>query len=187
MGRDKARLVVEGEPLGARLGRLLAGVASPVLEVGPGVSGLEAVVEEPRAGGPLVAVVAGWRALRARGHTGPVLVLACDLPFVEAPLLELLADRPGTASVMPRSGGRRQPLCARWGPADLAAAAAAVAAGERAIRGVGFADDLEELPEACWTAVAGERALSDVDSPEDLARFGLPLEVASPGSDRGAS
>ena len=48
MGTDKARLVVDGETLAARSARVLAAVCEPVIEVGPGVSGLPAVEEEPR-------------------------------------------------------------------------------------------------------------------------------------------
>src|SRR5581483_7646728 len=90
----------------------LTAVADPVLEVGPGWSGLAAVREEPPGSGP-----------RAAGHAGAVIVLAVDMPFVTAELLTLLADRPGPATAVPRGGGHPQVLCARYGPEALAAAA----------------------------------------------------------------
>ena len=173
MGTDKADLVVGGERLAVRLGRLLAAVARPALEVGRGHSGLEVVGEDPPYAGPLAGIVAGWRALSARGHTGPVLVLACDLPLVGADLLALLAGWPGGGSVVPVVDGRRQLLCARWSPGDLDAAVSAFGAGERAPRAVRLGDDLVELGEGAWSAVAGPECFADCDTPDDLARLGL--------------
>ena len=91
MGFDKASMLVDGRTSVARVVEALSAVADPVLEVGPGRSGLPAVREEPAGAGPLVAIAAGWRALRGRGHAGPVLVLACDLPLVDAAVTRLLA------------------------------------------------------------------------------------------------
>lgn len=181
MGSDKAGLVVGGEPLGRRLGRLLASVADPVLEVGPGASGLEAVREDPPFGGPLAAVVAGWRGLGDRGHTGAVLVVACDLPLLDAPLITMLARWPAGGSVVPVLDGRRQLLSARWSPGDLDAATSAFAGGERALRAVPLGPGLVELGEGDFPAGAPARGLADVDTPEDLARLGL---AAAGGSGR---
>jgi hypothetical protein len=52
MGTDKALLIVEGEPLASRLGHILSLVAQPVVEVGPGWSGLDTVRENPSGSGP---------------------------------------------------------------------------------------------------------------------------------------
>jgi len=171
MGRDKARLVLEGQPLGSRLGELLASLASPVLEVGPGFTHLEAVREEPALTGPLGGLVAGWRALGWRGHTGSVLVLACDLPLLEAPAVSLLADWPTAGSVVPVVGGHRQLLCARWSPGDLERASAAYEHGERSLRGVPLGEDLVELDERSWSSVATADSFADCDTPDDLARL----------------
>jgi molybdopterin-guanine dinucleotide biosynthesis protein A len=181
MGHDKATLVVEGETLAVRLGRLLAGVAWPSIEVGPGHSGLEAVREAPRFSGPLGALVAGWRALRAKGHTGPVLVLACDLPILEAAFLERLAGVRAEGSVVPVVEGRRQLLAARWSAHDLAAARDAFERGERALAGVPLGPDLVELsPEDLGPGISAY-ALCDCDTPEDLVRLGLGCVVEAIG------
>jgi len=175
MGRDKALIEVGGRRLVDRAVAALTAVADPVLEVGPGWSGLAAVREEPPGSGPLAAVVAGAAALRAAGHAGAVIVLAVDMPFVTAELLTLLADRPGPATAVPRGGGHPQVLCARYGPEALAAAARLHAAGGVSLR------RLVESPDAGfevgwiepgeWAAVAGPGALADVDTPGDLRRL----------------
>ena len=73
--------------------------------------------DEPRH--PLAGIVAALRG--ARGDA--VLVVACDMPLVTGDLLAALARAPlGRApALVPRAGGRLQPLCARYEPAALAA------------------------------------------------------------------
>ncbi|HVW35182.1 MAG TPA: molybdenum cofactor guanylyltransferase, partial [Acidimicrobiia bacterium] len=143
MGRDKALLEVDGQRLVDRAAAVLGAVADPVLEVGPGWSGLPAVREDPPGSGPLAALSAGAAELRARGHSGPVLVLAVDMPRVSAELLRFLAGRAGPpATAVPRAGGHPQPMCARYGPDVLAAVDRRLAAGGRSLR-----DLLESLAE----------------------------------------
>lgn len=171
MGVDKATLLVGGVACAARLARLLHDVADTVLEVGPGRTPLEVVAEPEPGSGPLAAIAAGRAALVARGLDGPAVVCACDLPSVTAELLELVARRPGTRSVLPVVGGRAQPLLARWSAADLDAAAPLVAAGERSLRTLPSRAHAELLDEASWSAVATAAAFADLDTPEDLAAF----------------
>jgi molybdopterin-guanine dinucleotide biosynthesis protein A len=175
MGSDKALLEVDGQRLVDRAGAVLRAVADPVVEVGPGWSGLPAVREDPPGSGPLAALSAGAAALRAAGHDGPVLVLAVDMPLVGVELLEFLAGRAGIATAVPRAGGHPQPMCARYGPDVLAAVDERLAAGGRSLR-----DLLETLAasgavswveEEEWEPVAGPEAFADVDTPEDLRRL----------------
>ncbi|HEX6381170.1 MAG TPA: molybdenum cofactor guanylyltransferase [Acidimicrobiia bacterium] len=175
MGEDKALIEVGGRRLVDHAAALLTAVADPVIEVGPGWSGLPAVREDPPGSGPLAALGAGAASLRAAGHDGAVLVLAVDMPRVGVELLRLLARRPGTATAVPRAGGHPQPMCARYGPDVLAAVDERLAAGGRSLR-----DLLETLaasgavswvePEE-WEPVAGPEAFADVDTPEDLRRL----------------
>src|SRR4029077_10336429 len=118
MGVDKATIVVDGETLAARAARVLGAVCDPVIEVGPGVTDLPTTRENPPGGGPLAALVAGATALGAR----MVLLLGCDYPFVDEPVLRLIADWPGTRTALPIAAGRLQYACARYGPASLDAA-----------------------------------------------------------------
>lgn len=175
MGTDKALIEVDGKRLVDRVAAVLAAVADPVIEVGPGWSGLPAVREDPPGSGPLAALGAGAAALREAGHDGPFLVLAVDMPRVGVELLRFLAGRAGTATAVPRAGGHPQPMCARYGPDVLAAVDERLAAGGRSLRdlletlaGEGLVTWVEEEE---WGLVAGPDAFSDVDTPEDLGRL----------------
>jgi molybdopterin-guanine dinucleotide biosynthesis protein A len=174
MGADKSSLIVGGERLADRSARVLTEVCAPVLEVGPGHTGLDAVREDPPGGGPLAAIAAGARALRELGHRGAALVLAVDLPLVTKEALAFLRDFPGPDSVVPFVAGQPQPLCARYSAEALDRAPSAVAEGEDSVRRF-----LRSLPSVQWVgprmwgAVADERTFADVDTPEDLDRLGV--------------
>lgn len=173
MGRDKALLEVDGRRLADRGAEVLAAVAEPVLEVGPGHSRLPAVREDPPGTGPLAALCAGWAELSGLGHTGPVLLLAVDMPFVGVELLRLLAARPGPATAVPRADGRAQPLCARYGRDALEVAPALLAAGARSLKALLAAIEVGWVESEEWKLVAGPHAFSDLDTPGDLERLGL--------------
>ena len=169
MATDKASIQWRGETLAARAARVLGEVCEPVVEVGSGVSALAHVREDPPGSGPLAALVAGAKALASRG---PIVLLACDLPFVEAPLLALLADWPGRGTVVPLVDDRLQYACARYGTDALDRAVAALARGDRSLR-VLVDSNCDELTEAQWRTVGPSNALADVDTPDDLRRLGL--------------
>jgi molybdopterin-guanine dinucleotide biosynthesis protein A len=67
----------------------------------------------------------------------------------------------------------RQSCCARYAPAALVAAADLVARGERAMHVLLSAVPVVEITEPEWRAVAPVDALADLDTPEDLARYGV--------------
>lgn len=170
LGRDKAALPVDGEPLAVRVAGRLAAVASPALEVGPGRSGLLVAGEHDPGEGPLPAIAAGWAALGRLGFRGPVLVVATDLPALTVELLAWLAGHPGDASVVPVVAGMPQLLCARWSPADLDRVASLRESGERAVRRA-LGDDAVLAGEDEWGAVASAECFADIDEPADLERL----------------
>jgi molybdopterin-guanine dinucleotide biosynthesis protein A len=172
MGRDKALVTVDGRSLAVRTASLLAEVADPTLEVGPGYTSLPRVIEAVPHSGPLLAMAAGAGYLAEVGHTGPALVVATDLPRLTAGLLQLLASWPGPASVVPLDGGRPQVLCARYSPAALATAVTLAGAGERSVMSLLARVEVTWLAESQWIPAAGRPdALVDVDTPEDLAEL----------------
>lgn len=172
MGADKASIPVGTVTLAQRTAALLAEVATPLVEVGPGRTGWPAVLEDPPGAGPLVAAAAGWRALSERGWTGPVLVVATDLPRLSPGLLRWLTAHPAPRAVVPVAGDRVQPLCARYTPSDLDRAVEMVAEGRQAMRDLLADIDPLLVPEHEWAGPAGwPDALADADTPDDLARL----------------
>jgi molybdenum cofactor guanylyltransferase len=161
MGRDKATLVLDGVTLAARAGSVLSAVADPCVEVGPGVSGLAFVRDEPPGQGPLAALVAGAGAV---GLTSSAIVVACDLPRLDRELLSWLRDHPSENSVVPVWKHRPQPLCARWSPAALSTAADLVGDGARSMRALLEASEILLVTPPPELAVG----LVDVDTPADL-------------------
>jgi molybdopterin-guanine dinucleotide biosynthesis protein A len=175
MGVDKATLVLDGETLAQRAARRLAAVSDPVLEVGDGPSGLPFLRESPPGSGPLAALAAAGVALRDRGHNGPALLLAVDLPAVDEAWLRWLRDRPGEPTAVPRVDGYLQPVCARYGADALVAAESLAAGGLRALRDLFDVVEHDVIDEREWRTVAGDETFVDLDTPVDATRFGLTL------------
>jgi molybdopterin-guanine dinucleotide biosynthesis protein A len=112
---------------------------------------------EPRH--PLTGIVEALR--RAEGR--PVVVLACDLPFVTADLVRTLAaaDAGGAPAVVATTPERGlQPLCARYEPAALELLAGFDPSGRTIAQ-------IQALNPA--TLSVAEVQLRNVNSPEDLA------------------
>lgn len=173
MGFDKAQLKVEGERLVDRAGRVLDATCSTVIEVGPGYRTVPSTREDPPGAGPLAALGAGAQALRARGHLGPVMLLAVDLPFVTEPLLRLIAEQPDETTVVPIADAAPQMCCARYSAAALDAIPALLDTGPRSLRALLAATLATLISESEWRAVAPAHAFADLDSPEDLTRYGI--------------
>ncbi len=175
MGTDKATMVIDGETCARRVGRLLARVVSVALEVGPGHSGLPAVVEPRPGNGPLVALAAAADELARTGHHGPALVLACDLPLLSEALLRLLATWPGDGTVIPVVAGRAQSLCARLSSTALADAPVVAETGRCSLAALLERHPVTWLGQDAWGQVATEATFADVDTPDDLVRLGLAI------------
>jgi molybdopterin-guanine dinucleotide biosynthesis protein A len=160
MGTDKASVLLAGESCAERIGQLLRTVAAPVIEVGRGRTEFDVVTETLAGGGPLLALVAGYRHLTHLGHHGPILLLACDLPLVSKIVLSALAKWPGQGSVVPLVNGRAQPLCARWSVDDLERAEALVAGGDRSMRALLGAPTVTLVDPTSWDPVLGLARMS---------------------------
>jgi len=185
MGSDKALLELDGQRLVDRAAAVLAAVAAPVIEVGPGwAPGLPCVREDPPGSGPLAALWAGAEALRTMGdrsavqadgvrQTEAVLLLAVDMPAVSVALLRLLAEWPGAHTVVPTSGGHPQRWCARYGVDALAGIPGLLSDGRRWLRSLlvtigGKTGGIDWVGPDQWQRVAGCDAFRDLDTPEDL-------------------
>lgn len=129
--------------------------------------GLEAVPDCPAGVGPLGGLAALLACARERG-AAQVLALACDLPRLDAALIERLARADANASaVVTAQGSVRNPLVARYAvePAS-AAAASALASGKRSLQAV--LDRLQPAPMILALSAAEEALLDDWDTPSDV-------------------
>ena len=120
----------------------------------PNAGAVPFLVDAEPGRGPLGGLQAALSAYPERD----VLMVACDMPCLDARALRLLCA-PATADiVLPRLAGRDQPLHARYGPACLPVAVRLLQQNRRAMR------DLTEAPELRVRVVDGV----------ELARHGIP-------------
>ncbi len=171
MGRDKARLPVDGAPLALRAARELARCCEHVMIAsGDGQRladlGWPQVADAAADAGPLGGVLAALR----EAHTPLVAVVAADMPDASAEVLRALAEAwRGEAVVLAEVAGRRQPLHAVWSAAEATSLADYLAGGGRSVRG--FLDrspcrvlGLRDLP----AAGRDGRFARNVNRPADL-------------------
>lgn len=164
-GAAKGLLVgPDGRPIAERMRDMLQGMGLEVALVGRDSRydslGLPAIDDEPSGIGPLGGLIGLLR------HAGDrvTLAIACDMPFVEAPLVQRLLTSAEAPAVAPRKGTRWEPLFARYVPESvLSVARARASREERSLQGLLDALGARELPitEAEWSQ------LRDWDTPSD--------------------
>ncbi|HZQ84066.1 MAG TPA: molybdenum cofactor guanylyltransferase [Acidimicrobiales bacterium] len=169
MGSDKSVLKVGGRPMAA-IGRdaLVGAGAAEVLAVGGDTAALAALGFSPLADrwpgeGPLGGVIVALHEARY----DVVVVLACDLPRIEAAAVTALVRGLGDAdAAVPTVDGRAQVLVAAYRRACAGALEEARAGGVRrlrdAVRGLRVAD----------VALADPDWVRNVNQPADLERLG---------------
>jgi molybdopterin-guanine dinucleotide biosynthesis protein A len=166
IGGGKAVVELHGRPLlsypvgalQAALGEVVV-VAKAETEL-PDLPGVAVWLEPDEPRHPLCGIVHALGAAAGR----PIVVVAGDLPFVDARLVERLAhaDAGGRPAVVPRAGGRLQPLLARY---DVAAAEPLA----RALAGPsGPLTAAVEALEPALLEVDDEETFFNVNVPEDL-------------------
>jgi molybdopterin-guanine dinucleotide biosynthesis protein A len=120
-GRDKALLEIDGQTLLQRTVGAVRAVTTDVIVLGPPeratqVDDVQVIGDEIPGIGPLGGI---YSALRARPGNA-MLVVAVDLPFLNAVLLQhLVALAPTADVVLPLVNGRGQQTHAVYGPACL--------------------------------------------------------------------
>jgi len=134
MGRDKARVLLDGRPLITHVLERAAPLGDEVIvttnapQAYAFLGGVRLVPDEQPGAGAL----AGLRTALRAASLERLLVLACDLPFVCVPLLEhLLRAAPRADVVVPRWHGELEPLQAVYRRACLAPVERALAEGRR--------------------------------------------------------
>jgi molybdopterin-guanine dinucleotide biosynthesis protein A len=172
MGRDKALVPLAGRPLIEHLLERLTGLGDETLITTNrpddfAYLGLRMASDPVPGAGTL----AGLRTALSGARGESVLVVACDVPFVQRRLLEHLIGLRGEAEVVvPRRGGEYEPLLAVYARACLPAIETALAQGEARI--------ISFFPAVRVRAVEGDelaiydpegRSFFNVNTAEDLA------------------
>jgi molybdopterin-guanine dinucleotide biosynthesis protein A len=113
MGRDKARLPVQGVTAAVHLASMLADLFEEVLLVGGDPPGGAPGRPVPDPEGPRCALRGLVGALEAASQER-ILVVATDLLSLSPPLLLALLAWPEADAVVPRTGAKAHPLCALY-------------------------------------------------------------------------
>lgn len=166
-GADKALLEVGGTRIVDRQVAALAPLVAEVLVVGGpmsaerAVAGARHVADLQPGRGPLAGIEAAFRACDADA----LLVLGCDLPFLDEKLLQTVRDHaPEKQACVPRVDGRAQALHARYSRTILPAVERRLAASQ--LRLLALLDELD----VAWLDLPASDGLTNVNTPDQLAR-----------------
>jgi molybdenum cofactor guanylyltransferase len=179
MGQDKAGLAYGDEPQLERAMRLLSGFVQRAyvsVRADQAMDPLRARFAQIRDRHQELGPIAGLVAAQAEHPDVAWLVLACDLPLLDAPTLQHLIASRATVRMATayRSShdGLPEPLCAIYEPASREPLAAWVAAGKNCPRKFLLNIDTELLAEP------NPRALDNVNTPQEYGRIMPQLERA---------
>lgn len=144
LGQDKCMLLVDGQPLLTRTLALLASLAGDLVVVSNDPHrtrdvpfAVRLVPDRTPGVGALMGLYSGLRAAR---HQRAVAV-ACDMPFLNLPLLRYMVDLSADYDVvLPRVGDMVEPLHAIYGKGCLGPMERQLALGRRRI--ISFFDDV---------------------------------------------
>ncbi len=174
-GRNKAFADVDGRPMAVHVADRIGSVVDSAALVGPAITygnlGLRVIEDSVDGFGPVAGILAA-----VEDSTAPwVLVVACDLPNIRPPFLEMLFRRAESSSVdavIPlTTDGREQPLCAVYNKSMVEPLRQAVKGGVAKVTTAISGADLAYLlpPEYAELDPSGEMLLN-VNRPEDLIR-----------------
>lgn len=172
-GRDKGSLLVEGRPIVYRQIEQLSRAAADLLVVGGREPALAAgtvrhVTDRVPGCGPLGGLHTAL--LEARGEA--TIVVACDMPYIAAPLIShLLALTTEADLVVPRTERGYHPLCAAYTRACIEPIARRLADRRLAMTGL--------LADVRARIVSGEELEAFGDPEHLLANVNTPAEYGS--------
>ncbi|HEY0665737.1 MAG TPA: molybdenum cofactor guanylyltransferase [Gallionella sp.] len=171
MGQDKAGLVLDGRTLlqrvAATLQPLFAEVIVAVRQSRSDIA-LPQVCDDPAHSGPLAGLVAGLE----RAGTPWIFAVACDMPFIAAPLIEQLArQRAGCQAVVPVVRGCPQPLAAFYAKSCAGEARRLLgSSGKHSLRALLDGIQVRYVDEAEMIEADPQlRSFFDLDTPQDVA------------------
>ena len=170
MGRPKALLPVNGEPMLLRVLRALSGVVNPVVVVAavgqhlpPLPDGVLIAYDPTPDGGPLLGFATGMAALPP--HVAAAFLSSCDAPLLHPDFVaHLLANLGANAVAVPRHAGRLHPLAAAYRREAGVTALSLVRDGRLAMMGL-----LDALPTVVVEDFPHAESLRNVNTPADYA------------------
>jgi molybdopterin-guanine dinucleotide biosynthesis protein A len=171
MGRDKASLLLGDQTLLQHViavmqpifSEVIVSVRQPRAEIN-----LPQVCDDPAAAGPL----AGLAAALGQIKTPWAFVVACDMPFVQAAMIEKLSQYRGDfQAVVPVVQGHVQPLAAFYASSGLEVIRAHLAGGgKNSLRAVLEKISVRYVDEPELFGVGStRRSFFDLDTPQDVA------------------
>ena len=180
MGRDKALLPLGGQTLIERVLAAAHPLGYPRLIIGEPTAythlKLPVLPDRRPKLGPLGGL---YTALSAT--TTPVLLLACDLPFLTPDFLRYLVNRRGPhQAVVPHTATGLQPLCALYEPSCLAAVETAIQADQLGMRDLLSNLNLDLIKEKDWRPYDARGLLfANLNAPEEYERAQAALLKSS--------
>lgn len=127
------------------------------------------IPDVPNAKGPMAGVIASL----VESGRDPALVVACDMPLLDASVLLMLVSRRDPtklATCLLASDGEPDPMCALYEPWSLAALEAGAGAGQFSLRRFLQGENVERI------AFDRPQLLASVNTPEDAAAARRQLE-----------
>lgn len=171
MGRDKALLVFDGEPVLVRTLRLVESVADVATVIAKSEDyrslGLRVIADDFPGAGPLGGIATALRVSNASWN----LIVACDLPYLTQKWLEHLVARARASradAVLPMNERGPEPLCAVYHKSSESAIRAALARGTRKVTDGLQALCVDSIEPAEWKAFDSDGMLfENMNSPAD--------------------
>jgi molybdenum cofactor guanylyltransferase len=176
-GRDKALVEFDGEPLIARLCRILeAATDAPVRIIGDAAkysgAGIECIADRWPGEGPLGGIIMASEATNVPAAPDSwSLIIGCDMPFLTSEWLQHIAERAAASRaevVVPESNYGLEPLCACWRTSAAPTLTRAFESGVRRVTEAMKQLPMEVLDAADWKRFDNfDRLFWNMNTPAD--------------------
>jgi molybdopterin-guanine dinucleotide biosynthesis protein A len=179
MGRDKARLHLQGESLVGRAARIVGQAAGNVTVIGDPARYPDLAYPVAPDNSPGLGPLGGIHTALSLSRSDRNLIVACDMPDLEAPFLGYLLAAAGEESdcLLPAgASGRPEPLCGVYHTRCLTVITRAL---ERGVRKV--LDSLDGLRVTILN-VPESRCFRNINTPQDWLEYQSRQADKTPGN-----
>lgn len=189
-GRDKALVEFDGEPLIARLCRILQiATGAPVRIIGDAEKyeriGIECIADRWPGEGPLGGIITALDASSdSQDSRSWSLIIGCDMPFLTVEWLQYLVTRAVASKaevVVPESSYGLEPLCACWKASAAPTLMRTFESGVRRVTEAMKQLPMEVLDAADWKRFDNfDRLFWNMNTPADYEEANRLLKVERP-------